>query len=71
MNSRNYTKYFIQIYEYRKSPQKPLRISCQSVLISCKISGPFYAKFREKYMKFEEKNEEFEGNMTGLRRLIK
>ncbi len=29
-----------------------------------KISGTFYAKLREKYMEFEENNEEFEGKMT-------
>ena len=45
-------------------PQKPFRISYQSVLIPRKISGPFYAKSREKYMKFEENNEEFEGKST-------
>jgi hypothetical protein len=33
-------------------------------LISRKISGTFYAKFREKYMEFEENNEEFEGKRT-------
>jgi hypothetical protein len=42
---------------YKKSPQKPLRISCQSVLIPRKISGNFYAKSRVKYRVFEEKNE--------------
>ena len=55
------------LFKYRKperSPQKPSRISCQSVLIPRKISGTFYAKFREKYMEFEENNEEFEGKMT-------
>jgi hypothetical protein len=41
-----------------------LRISCQSVLISRKISGIFYAKSREKYMEFAENNEEFEGKLT-------
>jgi len=41
-------------------PQKSLRISCQSVLISRKISGTFYAKSREKYMEFEENKEKFE-----------
>jgi hypothetical protein len=30
-----------------RSPQKPLRISCQSVLIPRKISGTFYTKTRE------------------------
>ena len=45
-------------------PQKSLRISCQSVLISRKISGTFYAKSREKYMEFEENKEEFEGKRT-------
>jgi hypothetical protein len=46
------------LFKYKKSessPQKSLRISCQSVLIPGKISGTFYAKSREKYMKFEEK----------------
>ncbi len=55
------------LYKYRKperSSQKPSRISCQSVLIPRKISGTFYAEFREKYMEFEETNEEFEGKMT-------
>jgi hypothetical protein len=33
-------------------------------LIPRKISGTFYAKSREKYMEFEENNEEFEGKMT-------
>jgi hypothetical protein len=54
-------------YKYRKperSPQKPLRISCQSILILRKIFGNFYAKSCEKYMEFEENNEEFEGIMT-------
>jgi hypothetical protein len=41
--------------EIPKDPQKPSRISCQSVLIPRKISGIFYAKFREKYMEFEGK----------------
>ena len=45
----------------RKKPQKSLRISCQSVLISRKISGTFYAKFRENYMEFEENKEKLEG----------
>ena len=44
----------------RKKPQKSLRISCQSVLISRRISGTFYAKSREKYMEFEENKEKFE-----------
>jgi hypothetical protein len=55
------------LFKYRKperSPQKPLRISCQSVLIPRKISGIFYEKSREKYMEFEENNEEFEGKIT-------
>ena len=51
-------------YKFFKSLQKLLRISCQSVLISRKISGTFYPKFREKYMEFEENNEEFEGKRT-------
>ena len=51
----------VKIY---KSLQKLLRISCQSVLISHKISGTFYAKSREKYTEFEENNEEFEGKRT-------
>jgi hypothetical protein len=50
--------------KFFKSLQKLLRISCQSVLISRKISGTFYAKYREKYMEFEENNEEFEGKRT-------
>ncbi len=44
------------LFKYRKlerSPQKPSRISCQSVLIPRKISGIFYAKLCEKYMEFE------------------
>jgi hypothetical protein len=47
------------LFKYRKSernPQKPLRISCESVLISRKISGTFYAKSRQKYMEFEGKS---------------
>ena len=44
-----------------KKPQKSFRISCQSVLISRKISGTFYAKSREKYMEFEENKGKFEG----------
>ena len=55
------------LFKYRKSersPQKSLRISCQSVLIPRKISGTFYAKSREKYMKFQENNEEFKGKVT-------
>jgi hypothetical protein len=28
-----------------RSPQKPLRISCQSVLIPCKIPDAFYMKY--------------------------
>jgi hypothetical protein len=55
------------LFKYRKperSPKKPSRILCQSVLIPRKISGTFYAKFCEKYMEFEENNEEFEGKMT-------
>ena len=47
-----------------RSQQKPSRISCHSVLFPRKISGTFYAKFREKYMKFEENNEKYEGKMT-------
>ena len=47
-----------------RSPQNPSRISCQRVLITRKISGTFYTKFRKKYMKFEENNEEIEGNST-------
>jgi len=35
--------------------------SCQSVLISRKVSGTFYEKSREKYMEFEENKEKFEG----------
>jgi hypothetical protein len=38
-----------------RSPQKPLRISCQTVLIPRKISGTFYAKSREKYIRFDGK----------------
>ncbi len=48
----------------KRSPQKPSSISCQSVLISRKSSGTFYAKFCEKYMEFEENYEEFQGKMT-------
>ena len=54
------------LFKYRKperSPQKPPRISCQSVLIR-QISGTFYAKSHEKYMEFKENNEEFGGKMT-------
>ena len=43
-----------------KKPQKSLKISGQSVLISRKISGIFYAKSREKYMEYEENKEKFE-----------
>jgi hypothetical protein len=39
-----------------RSPQKPFRISL--------IFDSFYAKSREKYMDFEETNEEFEGKIT-------
>jgi hypothetical protein len=49
-----------------RSPQKPSRISCQSVLIPRKISGTFYAKSREKYMEFEEINVEIEGKTQGF-----
>ena len=55
------------LFKYRKperSPQKPPRISCQSVLIPRQISGTFYAKSHEKYMEFKENNEEFGGKMT-------
>jgi hypothetical protein len=55
------------LFKYKKSersPKKSLRISCQSVLIPRKISGTIYAKSREKYMDFEEINEEFEGKVT-------
>jgi hypothetical protein len=51
------------LFKYKKpesSPQKSLKISCQSVLIQGKISGTFYAKSREKQMKFD--SEKFEGN---------
>jgi hypothetical protein len=47
-----------------RSPIKPSRISCQSVLIPRKISSTFYAESREKYMEFEKNNEEFEGKST-------
>jgi hypothetical protein len=46
------------LFKYKKSersPQKPLRISCQSDFNPRKISGTFYAKSREKYMEFEGK----------------
>jgi hypothetical protein len=49
------------LFKYKnseRSPQKPLKISCHSVLIPRNISGTFYAKSREKYMEFEEINEE-------------
>jgi hypothetical protein len=48
------------LFKYNKSErslQKPLRISCQRVLIPRKISGIFYAKFCEKYMDLEEKTQ--------------
>jgi hypothetical protein len=51
-------------FKHFLSLQKLLRISCQSVLISRKISGIFYAKSREKYMEFEKNNKEFEGKRT-------
>jgi uncharacterized beta-barrel protein YwiB (DUF1934 family) len=57
------------LFKYKKSecsPKKSLRISCQSVLIPRKISGTFYAKSREKYIDFEENNEEFEGKTQGI-----
>jgi hypothetical protein len=47
-----------------RSSQKSLRIPCQSVLISRKISGTFYAKSRENYMELEDNNEKFEGKGT-------
>ena len=48
------------LFESKKSEkaQNSLRISCQSVLISCKISGTFYVKSREKYMEFRRKQRE-------------
>ena len=52
--------------KFRKKSQKSLRISCQSVLISRKISGTFYAKSREKYVEFEENKEKFEGKTQGI-----
>ena len=55
------------LFKYKKperSPQKPLRISRQGVLIPHKVSGTFYAKSRKKYMEFEKNNEEFEGKMA-------
>ena len=42
-----------------RSPKKPSRIPCQSVLIPRKISGTFYVESREKYMEFEGNNKEF------------
>jgi hypothetical protein len=42
--------------ENPKETTKPLRISCQSVLIPRKISGTFYTKSREKCMEFEGKS---------------
>jgi hypothetical protein len=65
----NMIKFILQItrinsFKYKKSeksPQKSLRISCQSVFIPRKISGTVYAKSTEKYLEFEENNEEFEG----------
>jgi hypothetical protein len=57
----------INLFKYKKSeksPQEPLRISWKSVLIPRKISGLFYAKSPEKYMEFEENNDEFEGKIT-------
>jgi hypothetical protein len=39
-------------------------VTGQSVLIPRKISGTFYAEFREKYLEFEENNVEIEGNST-------
>jgi hypothetical protein len=56
------------LFKYRKperSPQKPSGISCQSVLILVKFPVLF-RKFREKYMEFEEYNEEFEGKALGI-----
>ena len=55
------------LFKYKnseRSPQKPLRISCQSVSIPRKITGNFSEKSRVKYMEFEENNEEFEGKIT-------
>jgi hypothetical protein len=55
------------LFKYKKSessPRNSLRISCQSVLNPGKISGTFYSKSSEKYMKLEESNEEFEGKIT-------
>jgi hypothetical protein len=48
-------------FKSKKSERSHKRISCKSVLISRKISGTYYAESREKYMEFEENNEEFEG----------
>ena len=56
----------INLFKYRKSersPQKSLRISCQSVLIPRKISGTLLREISQKYMKFEVNNEKFEGKL--------
>jgi len=57
----------------RKKPQKSLRISCQSVLISRKISGTFCAKlakntwnFKKTKINLKENNEKLEGKIQGI-----
>ena len=55
------------LFKYKKSersPQKPLRISCRSLLIPRKIYGTFYAKSRGKYVEFEENNVGYDGKIT-------
>ena len=50
----------INLFKSKKSEKSHKRISCQSILISRKISSTFYAKSREKDVEFEENKEKFE-----------